>query len=125
MYIHKFLKRLIIFCDNKIISHRWVHGNADKIKPKTIVNCYSFLKKVGHLLLQFKGKHIENNTYPQGNKWKDSYKTIISIGLLHNIDTSSLHKDINNNNVRNFKQALKLIYSLLYKMTKLKEEKII
>ena len=61
------LKRLILFCDKKVIPHRWISGNKDRIKPANVVNCYSSLKKMSHILLQFKEQHIINNTYPQGN----------------------------------------------------------
>lgn len=119
------LKRLILFCDKKIISHRWISSNEDRIKPANVVNCYSSLKKISHILLQFKGQHILNNIYPQDNVWKNIYKTIVKIGLQHAINTSSFHQHIDITTIRDFKQSLKSIYKLLYKLTKVEEEKII
>ena len=84
---------------------------------------YAHLKKLNYIIPKFNQKRIISNCYPQGLEWFEMYNTIRIICQETNIEmTLSLH--IDSNNVKEIKAEIKRIYTLLYKLSKVEENKL-
>jgi len=69
------IKELLITTANKTIP--CIYRSPDDLipKPKTLTSCYSALKRLNHILLQFRTKYLSHSLWPDASKWsmiKDS-----------------------------------------------------
>ena len=85
---------------------------------------YAHLKKLNYIIPKFNQKRIISNCYPQGLEWFEIYNTIKIVCQETNIEMI-LSSYIDNNNVKEIKAEIKRIYTLLYKLSKVEENKLI
>ena len=105
------------------VPHKWINKGENNIKPQNIVSMYAHLKKLNYIIPKFNLKRITSNCYPQGIEWFEMYHTILNICQETNIETT-LTSYIDSNIVKDIKVELKRIYTLLYKLSKVEENKL-
>ena len=70
------LKEIFITTANKTVPYSY-HSSDDTIpKPKNLISCYSVLKKLNAILLQFRTKYLNRTLWPNETEWSSIESSI-------------------------------------------------
>ncbi len=115
------IKELLITTANKTVPCSYRSHDDANPKPKSLTTCYTALKQLNRILLQFRTKFITRSLWSNAQKWaiiKDSIQRIISE---HQIEPADFPPILSHENVRPVKKQLLTIYKLVYHKARLEQ----
>ncbi len=115
------IKELLITMANKMVPCCYRSSDDSVPKPKALTSCYSALKQLNSVLLQFRTKYLSRDIWPDVTTWVTQMNAIQQICKEHQIDPIDLPSALCANNVRPVKKQLLTVYKIIYQKARMEQ----